>query len=133
MKNVAEGIKNGDGHQVAGGVLGDAKSVLGTVKGALNTAAAVESYQAFQGLEKAAAAAIGNGTKLDKAIATAAATAVHTGENLTKLDVLGEAAKSKGFLSKLGTIVQAGRGGPAGPASRWHRPRSSPARSRPTS
>lgn len=111
VKNIAEGIKNGDGHQVAGGVLGAAKGTLGTIKGGLATAAAIESKLALKGLEKAAAAAIGDGSKLGKSISKAAAEAVHLGKDLSKVDVLGHAAKSTGFLGKLGTTLKSGAAG----------------------
>jgi hypothetical protein len=111
VKNVANGIKNGDGHQIAGGVLGATKGVLGTVKGGLATAAAIESKLALRGLEKAATAAIGDGSKLGKTLAKSAAEAVHLGKDLTKVDVLGQAAKSTGFLGKLGTTLKSGAAG----------------------
>ncbi len=111
VKNTIAGIKNGDGHQIAGGVLGATKGVLGTIKGGLSTAAAIESHLGLKGLEKAATAAIGDGSKLGKAIAKSAAEAVHLGKDLTKLDVLGQAAKSTGFLGKLGTTLKAGASG----------------------
>lgn len=111
VKNVIDGIKNHDAHQIAGGALGATKGVLGTVKGGLATAAAIESKLHLRGLEKAATAAIGDGSKLGKAIASKAAEAVHLGKNLTKLDVLGEAAKSTGFLGKMGTALKSGAAG----------------------
>jgi hypothetical protein len=111
VKNIAAGIQNGDGRQVAGGVLTTAKGTLGTIKGGLATAAAIESKFALKGLEKAAAAAIGNGSKLSQTIAKSAAEAVHLGKDLTKLDVLGHAAKSTGFLSKIGTTLKSGAAG----------------------
>jgi hypothetical protein len=111
VKNIIEGVKNGDGHQVAGGVLGAAKGTLGTVKGGLATAAAVESYRTVKGLEKVAAAAIGDGSKLGKALARSAAEAVHLGKDLTKVDVLGQAARSSGFLGKIGTTLKSGAAG----------------------
>lgn len=111
VKNIAQGIKNGDGHQIAGGALGTVKGTLGTIKGGLATAAAIESKLHLRSLEKAAAAAIGDGSKLGKAIAKSAAEAVHLGKDLTKLDVLGQAAKSSGFLTKLGTMAKSGAAG----------------------
>ena len=91
--------------------LGTVKGTLGTIKGGLSTAAAIESHLALRGLEKAAATAIGDGSKLGKGIAKAAAEAVHLGKDLTKLDVLGQAAKSSGFLGKLGTTLKSGASG----------------------
>lgn len=111
VKNIIEGAKNGNGHQVAGGVLGTGKGVLGTAKGVLTTAAAWESRAAFKGLEKAALAAIGDGSKLSKGIASAAAEAVHLGKDLSKVDVLGQAARSSGFLGKVGTTLKSAAGG----------------------
>ena len=108
VKNTIDGIKNHDAHQIAGGVLSTAKSTLGTVKGALGTAAAIESHLGLKGVEKAALAAIGDGSKLSKTIAKSAAEAVHLGKDFTKLDVLTHAAKSTGFLGKLGTTLKAG-------------------------
>jgi hypothetical protein len=111
VKNVINGIKNHDGHQIAGGALGATKGALNTVKGGLATAAAIESHLHLRGLEKAATAAIGDGSKLGKAIAKSAAEAVHLGKDLTKLDVLGQAAKSTGFLGKMGTALKSGAAG----------------------
>jgi len=111
VKNLQEGIKNGDGHQIAGGVLGIGKGTAGAIRGGLATAAAIESKLALRGLEKAATAAIGDGTKLSKGIAKAAAEAVHLGKDLSKVDVLGQAARSSGFLGKVGTALKSGAAG----------------------
>lgn len=108
IKNTIAGIQNHDGHQIAGGVLSTVKSGVNTVKGGLATAAAIESHLGLKGLEKAALAAVGDGSKLSKTIAKSAAEAVHLGKDFTKLDVLTHAAKSTGFLGKLGTTLKSG-------------------------
>lgn len=112
-KQLVQGIKNGDANQIAGGALAAGKGALNTVKSGLGTAAAIESKLKLGKLESAAAGAMKGleGTKAGKAISSAAAEAAHLGKDLTKVDVLGAAAKSTGLAGKIGTTLKQGAAG----------------------
>ena len=99
-KGLHDAIVNGQGGQaIAQNALGLAHSVIGTVKGGLDTAAAFSSAKGFAQLQKDAAKLIGNGQgALSKGVADAVATAVHKGQPLRDVDVLSSIAKDKGGL-----------------------------------
>lgn len=85
---LANAIKNGEGGQaIAQNALGLTKGVVGTAKGALDTAATIESTLAFRKVGQAAKEAIGSQGKLSGAIANAAAEAVDNGKKLRDVDV----------------------------------------------
>jgi hypothetical protein len=114
VQQMREGARNGDTREVVGGALATGKGVANTLKGGLATAAALESRSAFKAVERAATAAIGDGSKLSKGIARAAAEAVHMGKDLTKVDVMGQAARSSGFMGKIGTTLKSAAAGVLG-------------------
>jgi hypothetical protein len=104
---LANAIKNGEGGQaIAENALGLTRGVVGTAKGALDTAAAVESTLAFRKVGQAAKDAIGSQGKLSGAIANAAAEAVHNGKNLRDVDVLASIAKSQGTWGMIKNTTQ---------------------------
>ncbi|HYI01310.1 hypothetical protein [Hyalangium sp.] len=101
-QGLADAIKNNEGGQaIAQHALGLGRGVLGVTKGALDTAAAIESTLAFNKIGKAATAAVGNQGKLAGAIANAAAEAVHNGKPLRNVDVLASIAKGQGAWSNI--------------------------------
>lgn len=104
---LSDAIKNHEGGQaIAQNALGLTRGALGTVKGALDSAAAIESTLGLNKLGKAAKDAVGVPGKMGEAISSAVADAVHNGKGLRDVDVLASIAKSGGTLSSLKTTAQ---------------------------
>jgi hypothetical protein len=100
-------IKNGEGGQaIAQNALGLGRGILGATKGALDTAAVIESARGFGKVGQAAKDLVGNQGRLSGAIANAAAEAVHNGKALRNVDVMASIAKGQGVWGLLKTSTQ---------------------------
>jgi hypothetical protein len=109
-KGLVDAIRNGEGgHAIAQNALGLTRGILGATKGALDTAAAFSSANAFGKLAEAAKGAVGNKAgPLGGAIANAAAGAAHKGTGVRHADVMASVLNDKGFFSSLKTGTQMG-------------------------
>lgn len=103
---LSQAVKNGDGHAIAENAIGLARGVLGTTKGALETAAAFSSAKSFDKLGQVAKDLVGGKGPLPGAVANAAAEAAHKGGPLRHADAMASVLKDKGLIK--GGIAGAG-------------------------